>query len=532
MKKITSLIIICCLVSLVACKTGKKSYPVLPEGSTDGSFIIESAPFVIGDDTFTADYGSIAVPENRSKTGSRLITLPFLRIRSGAKNPAEPIFAFSGGPGQSNMYRDWGSALVFLAERDFVLVGYRGVDGSSKLDCPEVIKALKTKNDPLSMESVKNIGNAWSMASLRFKEEGVDLDGYTMTECVEDNELVRSALGYGCINLISESYGTRVAYLYGLMHPESISRSAMISVNPPGHFVWKPDVTDAQLKYYSVLWSKNSEMSEKCPDLYGTMKNVLNDMPGKWLVFKINRGKVMVVTFALLFHRTTAIKVFDTYVAAENGDPGGLALMSLAYDFIIPSMITWGDLASKAVSADYDYTRDYFTDMAPSTGMPLGAPMSRILWGPLSYALWPVKMLPEEYRQLRETSVQTLMLSGSIDFSTPAEFAANELLPYLKNGRQIILSECGHVGDIWYADFENTNRILSSFYKTGLPDTSLNEYNPVAFYVKWGFPEIVKAIAAAILLLVVILTAVSIKVFRMVLNQYRARKRHYRDNII
>ena len=164
----------------------------------------------------TRNFGTITVPENREKASSRLISIPFLRIHSHAKAAAEPIFAFSGGPGQSNMSWDWSTVGGLLAEHDFVAVGYRGVDGSSVLDCPEVTEAFKAHGDPLSERSLEAIGHAWEASAQRFRAQGVDLDGYTMLECIEDNESVRRALGYGRINLLSASYGTRVAYLYGL----------------------------------------------------------------------------------------------------------------------------------------------------------------------------------------------------------------------------------------------------------------------------------------------------------------------------
>lgn len=338
------------LVSSVGCKNNRDNYPLAPADATANRIITVTKPLKIGDETFNADYGTITVQENRSKSTSRIISIPFLRIYSKSKNPAEPIFGLAGGPGQSNMKWNLGFARTFLSEHDFVVVGYRGVDGSVILDCPEVGEALKGQgNDLMSEESIKAIGRAWGLASERIKAQGIDLDGYTMPECIEDNESVRKALSYERINLASESYGTRVAYLYGLKHPNNIFRSAMIGVNPPGHFIWEPQTIDNQLKYYADLWLKDSIMSKKSPDLYATMENTLNDMPRKWLFFPIDRGKVKVVTFCLLFHRNTAAQAFDAYLAAEQGDPAGLAMMSLAYDFIVPSMMTWGDLASKAV---------------------------------------------------------------------------------------------------------------------------------------------------------------------------------------
>jgi pimeloyl-ACP methyl ester carboxylesterase len=321
-----------------------------------------------------------------------------------------------------------------------------------------------------------------------------------MPQTVEDIEAVRKALGYPRIDLLSESYGTRLAYIYGLMHPESIHRSVMIGVNPPGHFTWDPQLVDEQLNYYSRLWSKDSIMARECPDLASSMRRVLQNMPRKWLFFSISPGKVKVAAFGLLFHRNTAAMVFDAFVAAEHGDASGIALMSLAYGFIIPSMSVWGDLASKALSADFDSTRDYGAEPDRPEAI-LGSPMNRLLWTPLRYGHVPVQMIPKELRTPQPSDVNTLLVSGSLDFSTPAEIATRELLPLLRNGRQIVLSEFGHVGDVRYLRQNRIESIVSNYFDTGIADTSEIEYVPMDFHVGWGFPRIAKVAMGAILLL-------------------------------
>ncbi|MFH0990050.1 MAG: alpha/beta hydrolase [bacterium] len=501
------------LVSGFGCSDSSKKYPVPPADAKAGNFISEAKSYKMGSKQYEADYGTITVPENRGISISRLINIPFLRINSPSKNPREPIFCFSGGPGQSNMSWDWESMWYLLPEHDLVAVGYRGVDGSTVLDCPEVAKAFKGDGDLLGEESMKTIGRAWSASAKRLTAQGIDLNGYTMLEVIEDNESVRKVLGYERINLISGSYGTRVAYLYGLKYPNSIYRSVMISVNPPGRFVWEPQMIDTQLKHYAALWSRDSILSFRSPDLYTAMRTVLNAMPRTWLAFSINPEKVKVVTFALLFHRNTAAMVFDAYVAAAQGDPSGLALMSLAYDYIVPSLMTWGDLASKAVSADFDSARNYCADIDPSD-MPLGSPMSKLLWGPLNYGCWPMEQLPEEFRKPQQSYVETLLMSGSVDFSTPAEFATKELLPYLKYGKQVILSECGHVNDVLYVNPENTRRILTSYYDTGTPNTSMNVYIPMDFSVRWGFPVIAKTALGVLAFIGIGLVAVLVWLIR------------------
>jgi pimeloyl-ACP methyl ester carboxylesterase len=506
------------LVTIFGCGSDKLSFPLPADNAVAESVVRETRRFEAGADTFDADFGTITVPENRSKASSRLISIPFLRIRSMARTPAEPIFCLAGGPGATNMSWSRHKARTFLSDHDFVLVGYRGVDGSSVLDCPEVADAMKGDGDLFAEESIMRIGRAWAADARRLTALGIDLDGYTMLETIDDNESVRKALGYERINLLSESYGTRVAYLYGLRYPRRIHRSAMIAVNPPGHFVWDSRMIDAQLKAYARLWSEDSAASLRSPDLYASMRTVLKDMPHRWLLFPIDPGKVRVTTFALLFHRETAARVFDAYVAAEHGDQSGLALMSLAYNYVVPSMGTWGDFASKATSADLDTARDFHRDMYPS-GLPLGSPMNVLAWGPSAYGRWPTQRLSEEFRQLRPSDVETLLLSGNLDFSTPAENATRELLPCLTHGRQIILSDCGHVGDVWHTNVENTRRILTTFYNTGVADVSLNTYVPMDFSVSWGFPRIAKTALGIAALLILILAAL---ILRFVLRRHRS----------
>jgi pimeloyl-ACP methyl ester carboxylesterase len=428
--------------------------------------------------------------------------------------PAEPIFYLAGGPGQSNM--DFKPPDELLVNHDFVLIGYRGVDGSVKLDCPEVIRAIKgVGGDLLSPPSLSGLSTAFRQCADRLKTEGVDLNAYTMIDVIRDLETARARLGYDHINLLSQSYGTRIAQIYAYQHSDIIHRSVMIGVNPPGRFVWEPDTIDRQIEYYGFLCAQDSACNACTSDLIRTMRNVFRKMPRRWLIFPVDEGKVKVITFALLYHRKTAAMAFDTYFAAEKGDPSGLALMTLAYNFMFPSMITWGDLAAKALSADFDKTRDYATEMDPPNSI-LGSPFSKLLW---SLGDWTTAPIPEEFRKTQNSYVETLLLSGSIDFSTPAAFATKELLPKLPNGKQVILAEMGHTGDLWKVQPVATIHLLKTFYDTGVADDSLFTYAPMEFEVTWGFPKIAKIAVASLVLIVFALLWLFWRIIRRIRNR-------------
>lgn len=503
---------------LTACSAEK---PVtVPEGAQAGDLFLEPCTFEAEKIKYAADCGTLVVPENRSKADSRLIALPVVRIRATGQNPTEPIFWFEGGPGQGNIDFQYPPSL--LENHDFVMVGYRGAEGSVVLDCPEVDQAIKgVGSDVLSEASLNHMADAMRQCAERLQDEGVDLEGYTIPEVIEDMEAARVALGYDRVNLLSESYGTRVAQIYAYLHPENIHRSAMVSVNPPGHFVWEPEVIDAQLADYAALCAKDAACSARTDDLAETMRAVAHDMPRRWLFLPIDPGKVRVVTFMLLFHRDTAATVFDAYIAAEAGDPSGLVLMSLAYDLIMPSAFIQGDLLTKGSSADYDPARDYRVELDPADSI-IGSPAGVLILEPGAKG-WPITPIPEELRQVHTSKVETLLVSGSVDFSTPPQFATDELLPYLPNGRQIILAEMGHTGDVRGVQPEATERLLISFYDTGVADDSLFTYEPMDFAVGMGFPALAKIGLGAVVVLIVVVGVVIWLVVRKI-SRRRATK--------
>ena len=220
---------------------------------------------------YEAECGTLVVPENRSDPNSRLIALPVIRVHALGDNPTEPIFWLGGGLGQSNM--KFSRLKGLLDNHDIVMVGYRGVDGSSVLDSPEVAKAITgVGGDLFSDQSITRLGDAMTRTAIRLQEEGVDLDGYTIPETINDMEAARIGLGYEHINLLSASYSTRVAMIYAWMHPDSLHRSAMIAVNPPGHMVWEPEVTDEQIEYYADLGRQDPKLSGRTPDLAETVR--------------------------------------------------------------------------------------------------------------------------------------------------------------------------------------------------------------------------------------------------------------------
>jgi hypothetical protein len=224
----------------------------------------------------------------------------------------------------------------------------------------------------------------------------------------------------------------------------------------------------------------------------------------------------------LLFHRGTAATLFDAYLAAEKGDPSGLALMSLMYDFMIPSAMTWGDWIAKG-GVDYDPARDWLTEMNPPDSI-LGAPTSLLAGGAVQLrGGWPVAPMPDEFREVHPSGVETLLVSGSIDYSTPSQFATEELLPALSNGQQVILSEFGHSSDVWGLQPDATRHLLATFYATGEVDDSRFTYQPMDFHAGLGFPAIAKIALAIVVLLPILLLVLAWLIVRRIRRRRATR---------
>jgi pimeloyl-ACP methyl ester carboxylesterase len=468
-------------------------------GAGPGELVLRPGLYTIGGFDSDADYGLLAVPENRSRPDSRLIYLPVIRIRATGRNPLEPIFHLSGGPGQSNLF--FGEYLeekgIFelpygtVHERhDLVMVGYRGVDGSVSLDLPEVAAVLGTVKEPLAAAGLAELAAAFAAGRERLIAEGIDVGAYNVIEVIDDLEEARKQLGYERIHLFGESHGTRLAYLYGLRYPGKVRRSLVVGMNPPGHFVWEPGVVEAQVQRYAELWAADPEFSGKTQDLVLTMRRVFASLPLRYLWYDIDPGKVRVMSFLLLSRRETAAQVFDAFLAAEGGNYSGLAYLSEAFGRTLPTSTNFGDLAAKAVSADYDSTRDYATEMMPPRAV-LGSPLGKLLWSSLERGGWTTPLIPAEYRKLTRSRIPTLIVNGNLDFSTPVE-SAMELLPYLPRGNLVELKDMGHTEDVIFLQHHAFNHLATRFFDEGEVDASRYSYEPMDFSVETTFQSVVE----------------------------------------
>ncbi|RYU09259.1 alpha/beta hydrolase [Nocardioides iriomotensis] len=451
----------------------------VPTGARAGDLSLRPCTYATEDGDRAADCGTLVVRENRADPPSRLIALPVIRVHARSARPAEPIFFLTGGPGGTNL--DFPAASRFADDHDFVLVGYRGVDGSVSLDCPEVESALAASDDFLSTASFEGFADGYRACAARLTDEGIDLTRYGLVQQVDDLEAARIGLGYDRIDLLGESAGTRTAIIFGWRHPESVFRTVVLGVNPPGNYLWDPTASSEQMARFAALCAADRSCSARTDDLTAAVRRATTDVPDRWFLLPIKEGTVQTVWFFSLMQSTEQQGVtFDTLLSADEGDASGLWLQSLLGDLIFPGLHNWGQYAA-AGSADSAASRDYFVSgQAPYSSPAYGG--TSFAWGGGRLAdAWPVAAGVDRYSRVRPSDVETLLVGGELDTSTPPQVATDQLLPSLSNGQEVVLPGFGHTASLFDDQPDAMARLVTSYLATGVADTSLFRPQTVDF---------------------------------------------------
>lgn len=469
----------------------------VPAGAQAGDLKLEPCDYATEDGTYAADCGTLVVAENRHDRGSRLIALPVTRIRARTKDPGAPIFRLEGGPGKTNM--EFPAASRFADDHDVVLVGYRGVDGSTRLDCPEVSSVLKRSADYLGERSFAAQSRAFEDCASRLRSDGVDLDGYSLVQRVDDLEAARRALGYDRVDLLSESAGTRTAMIYSWRHPRRVHRSVMIAVNPPGRFLWSARTIDGQIRQYAELCEKDASCRARTDDLAATVKATAADGHDRWGPLAIKPGHARLASFYGLMNSRShgaplsAPLTLDAWLAAAKGDRSGLWLQSLLAQLVLPEEQVWGDVAAVG-RIDADAAERAFA-AAPERDSIIGNPLNETIWaGGRLVDAWPSQPDENRYDRVPMSDTETLVINGSLDFATPAQNATTQLLPRLRNGHAVVLQGFGHSDDFWNTQTAAGSRLVNTFLDRGKVDDSLYTRHEVDFTPSTTMTDMAKTV--------------------------------------
>ena len=160
----------------------------------------------------------------------RKIPLAIARIPAVSRSPQpDPLFLLAGGPGQAAIetFLPYLSAFDRIRrDRDLVLVDQRGTGSSHALRCPRT-----GADGGLLDEEIDEARQSERIRSCLAQLDG-DPRFYTTAATVADLDEVRQALGYGEVNLLGVSYGTRVALAYLDQYPARVRSLVLDGVSP------------------------------------------------------------------------------------------------------------------------------------------------------------------------------------------------------------------------------------------------------------------------------------------------------------
>jgi TAP-like protein len=298
----------------------------------------------------------------------------------------------------------------------------------------------------------------------------------------------------------------------------------MIGVNPPGNFLWDAKTTGDQIRGYAALCAEDASCRSRTPDLAASLHSAYAHLPGHFWFLPIKKGNVKAAAFWGLMNATsaaaplTAPQTIDTLLSADNGDGSGAWFLSLMAQMAFPDAEVWGDAAAVGRS-DAAYARRFFATHA-DRGSVIGTPGTDFLWdGGRLVDSWPASPDENEYTHVRDSKVETLLISGKFDFATPPQNATRELLPHLPNGHQVVLANLGHTDDIWAYEPAASTHLINTFFNSGRVDTSLYTPNRVDFTPSTSQGKIAK-IVLAVMLAFAFLTVLS-----LLLMPLRVRRR-------
>lgn len=377
-------------------------------------------------------------PGSARKLALKVIVVP------ATKHNESAIFPFGGGPGVPVIPGAEMIVKELPAERrlhDEVFVDMRGAGESSPLVCPQATKRHDhelIEGDLLPDTFVRECRNEI--------EANADPSKYTFDYFVDDVEALRNALGYGPIDIVALSAGTRAALTFQAAHPKSVRSMLLYGPLPPQNRMPLEYARDTQAAYdrlitdcrndpvCSTAFPRFAEETEEVMAWMGTHPPEVESggytirfTPGAFAEFLRNTMYTVdqQATVPLLVH------------LAASGHWDAIAPMFVAY------RKRWYDAAGIFVAASCPMDVRYITpeEAATATANTLLGNY-RVRRQMAACEQWTPGLEPRVH--VSPSAAPVLIVAGDVDPVTPPRWA--ELLSRdLVNARVVVVRNTGHV---------------------------------------------------------------------------------------
>ena len=392
---------------------------------------LELEPCRLPGTSIKAKCGALEVPENPQVTDGKQIAIHFAVLPALADNARpDPLFMFSGGPGQAAI-EGFAPSLPYFGKvrrnRDIVLIDQRGTGTSAPLQCQQGESLLQQEQE-LQPEALK----------VYVEECLQQLPGdprfYTTEITVGDFDKVRQALGYDQVNVLGVSYGTRVAQTYLRRFP-NIVRSAVLDGVVPTDLILGSEHAEKLQQALQAIFNrceKELECGKRFPDLEQKLELLIDrsetkpqtlvvpePRTGKPTEIEVTRG-VLAQAIRLLSYapETQALLPLLIHEAAQQDNLARIAGQAMLVKQSLQttiSRIEWSVLCSED-APHYPALTHNDKRYATLLGDAVLKPLQQLC------KIWPRGEVSADFHTPFKSDTPALLLSGEFDPVTPSEY--------------------------------------------------------------------------------------------------------------
>ncbi|HWN41704.1 MAG TPA: alpha/beta fold hydrolase [Thermoanaerobaculia bacterium] len=398
--------------------------------------------------------GTYEVFENRAARTGRKIPLKIVVVPAAPSADTgrlpDPITFFAGGPGEASIpFGLFKAQQLGLAggKRDLLLVDLRGTGMSGGLFCTELegeTSGQEFLDDFLPTDKIHACRD-------RLKKE-VDLSWYTTDAVVDDVEEVRTALGYGPLNLIGNSWGTHAVLTYLRRHPASVRTATLDGVVVPGVLLGTARASQEALDGLIAECEGDPACGRAYPklreELAAVLRRVAADPVRIGLIDPPTRRPVelrlaqtgVAQTLRYMLYSPTEVALLPLVIhEAAQGNWKLLGRLAFTHGADMSGMSA-GFLQSVSCAEEVALIRD--GEIAPAVaGTFLGD--FRVRRQKAACEGWPVRDLGPDLQAPVVSDVPALLISGERDPATPSS-NGERVARTLKRARHIVVPDGSH----------------------------------------------------------------------------------------
>ncbi len=402
--------------------------------------------------------GTYEVFENRATRTGRKIPLHVVVLpATGPDRLSDPFVYFAGGPGEASI--PWGLWEIrqlpeLRKRRDVLLIDLRGTGMSDGLFCEELKGSGEVQDfldDFLATDKLRACRD-------RLGKER-DLSWYTTDAAVDDVEEVRTALGYGPLNLMGVSFGTRAALTYLRRHPASVRTATLEGIVRPderyplGSARYAQDALDGLIVEcqgdptcrgaFPALRQDVDAVLKRVADPAQPVQVELTDPEtGQPVKLRLTGTGLAQTLRYMLYSVVDAARLpLEVHLAAQ-GDWKPLALTARLQGSIFDEQAE-GFFQSVTCAEDVAFIHDDEIAAAVA-GTFLGD--FRVRRQKEACAGWPTRDLGPDVQSPVVSDVPVLLLSGERDAATPAA-NGERVARTLKRSRHVVIPDSAHGTD-------------------------------------------------------------------------------------